>query len=102
MTNIYTKPTDFHQYLDRSSSYANYIASPCELEGYVHLKVTVWVTAIKRNHDFLKKAIQKTFDEEMKKVEFSGKDINESKGAKEVPFVVTYHPSLNCLSRIIN
>ena len=41
MTNIYTKPTDFHQYLDRSSSYANHIAIPCELEGYVHLKVTV-------------------------------------------------------------
>ena len=36
-------------------------------------------------------------DEEMKEVKGS----NNSKGSKGVPFVVTYHPSLSCLSRII-
>ena len=40
-------------------------------------------------------------DEEMKKVKFSDKGSNNSKGSKGVPFVVTYHPSLNCLSRLI-
>ena len=40
-------------------------------------------------------------DEEMKRVKFSEKGSKKCKGSKEVPFVFTYHPSLNCLSRII-
>ena len=40
-------------------------------------------------------------DEEMKKVKFSEKGRNSSKGSKGVPFVVTYHPSLNYLNHII-
>ena len=40
-------------------------------------------------------------DEEMKKVKFSEKISNNSKVSKGLAFVVTYHPSLNCLSRII-
>ena len=37
----------------------------------------------------------------MKKVKFSEKDSKACKGSQGLPFVVTYHPSLNCLSRII-
>ena len=40
-------------------------------------------------------------DEEMKKIKFLKKGSKKSKGSKGVPFVVTYHPSLNCLSRTI-
>ena len=40
-------------------------------------------------------------DEEIKKVKFSEKGSKKSKGSKRVPFLVTYQPSLNCLSRII-
>ena len=40
-------------------------------------------------------------DEKMKKVTFSEKGSKKSKGYKVVPFVVIYHPSLNCLTRII-
>ena len=40
-------------------------------------------------------------DDKMKKVTFSEKSSKKSKGSKGVPFVVTYHPSLNYLSRII-
>ena len=40
-------------------------------------------------------------DEEIKKVKFSEKGSKNSKWSKGVPFMVTYHPSLNCLSRII-
>ena len=39
-------------------------------------------------------------DEEMKEVKFSEKGNKKSEGSKEVSFVVTCHPSLNCLSRI--
>ena len=51
---------------------------------------------------FLKKGyLEIMIDEEMKKVNFSGKGSKKSKKSKGVPFVVIYHPSLNCLSRII-
>ena len=40
-------------------------------------------------------------DEKMKKVKFSEKGSKNSKESKEIPFVVTYHPSLNCPSRLI-
>ena len=36
-----------------------------------------------------------------RKLNFSEKGSNNSQGFKGVQFVVTYHPSLNCLSRII-
>ena len=39
--------------------------------------------------------------EQMKKVKFSEKGSKKSKDSKGVPFVVTYHFTLNCLSRII-
>ena len=49
---------------------------------------------------FLKRGYPENLnDEEMKKVKFSEKGSNNSKGYKGIPFVVTYHPSLQCLSR---
>ena len=51
---------------------------------------------------FLKRGYpENMIDEEMKKVKFSEKGSKNSKGSKGVPFVVTHHPFLNCLSRII-
>ena len=51
---------------------------------------------------FLKRSYpEDTIYEEMKKVKFSEKGSKRSKGYKEVPFVVTYHHSLNWLSCII-
>ena len=37
----------------------------------------------------------------MKKVKFLEKGSKRSKGSKGVSLVVMYHPTLNCLSRII-
>ena len=51
---------------------------------------------------FLKRGYpENMIDEEMKKVKFLEKGSKKSEGFKGVSFVVTYHPSLNCLSRII-
>ena len=51
---------------------------------------------------FLKRGYpENMIDEEMKKVKFSEKSSKKSKRPKRVPFVVTYHQSLNCLSRMI-
>ena len=47
---------------------------------------------------FLKRGYpENMIDEEMKKVKFSEKGSSNSEGSKGVPFVVTYHPSLNCI-----
>ena len=108
MTNMYVKPTYCHQYLNYSSSRFNHIRRSivysqslrarrlCSFESDFlkhYTKMKSW---------FLKRGYpENMIDEEMKKVKFSQKGSKKSKGSKGVPFVVTYHPSLNCLSRII-
>ena len=108
MTNMYVKPTDCHQYLDYSSSHPNHIKRfivysqsirarrLCSFESdfLKHCsKMKSWI--LKRGYP------ENMIDEEMKKVKFSEKGSKNSKGSKGVPFVVTHHPFLNCLSRII-
>ena len=59
-------------------------------------------TALKWNHGFLKEVIQRTWlMKRWRKLYFRENGSKRSKGSKGVPFVVTYHPSLNYLSRII-
>ena len=108
MTNMYVKPTDCHPYLDYSSSHPNHIKRSivfrqslrarrlCSLESNFLKYCT------KMKSWFLKRGYpENIIDEEMKKIKFSEKGSKKSKGSKEISFVVTYHPSLNCLSRII-
>ena len=107
MTNIYVKPTHRHHYLDYSSSHPNHVkrsivysqslrARLCSLESDFLKHCT------KMKSWFLKRGYpENMIDEEMKKVKSSEKSSNNSKGSKGVPFVVIYHPSLNCLSRIL-
>ena len=108
MSDMYVKLTDRHQYLYYSSSHPNHIKRSivygqslrarrlCSLESDFLKHCT------KMESWFLKRGYpENIIDEEMKKVKFSEKGRNNSKGSKRVPFVVTYHPSLNCLSRII-
>ena len=104
MTNMYVKPTDCHQYLDYSSSHPNHIKRfivysqsirarrLCSFESdfLKHCsKMKSWI--LKRGYP------ENMIDEEMKKVKFSEKGSSNSEGSKGVPFVVTYHPSLNCI-----
>ena len=108
MTNMHVKPTDRHQYLDYSSPHHNHIKRSvvysqtlrprrlCSLESEFLKHCT------KMKSWFLKRGYpENMIDEEMKKVKSSEKSSNNSKGSKGVPFVVIYHPSLNCLSRIL-
>ena len=108
MINMYIKPLDCHQYLDYSSSHSNrskhsivYSQSlrarrlySFESDFFKHCsKIKLW---------FLKKGNpENMIDEGIRKVKFSEKGSKISKGSKGVPFVVTYHPSVRCLSRII-
>ena len=51
---------------------------------------------------FLKRSYpEHLIDTEMKKVKFKSREKTEKSISKGVPFVVTYHPSLNCLHKII-
>ena len=52
---------------------------------------------------FLKRGYpEKLIENEMKKIKFGKKGIKKAKGVKGIPFVVTYHPQLKNLGRIIN
>ena len=105
MTNIYVKPTDCHHYLDYSSSHPNHIKRSIVYSKSLRARLCSHESdflkhCTKRNHFFLG-GYPENIDEEMNKVKFSEKISNNSKLSKGLPFVVTYHPSLNCLSRII-
>ena len=51
---------------------------------------------------FLKRSYpEHLIDTEMKKVKFKSRGKTENSKLKRAPFVVTYHPSLNCLHEII-
>ena len=109
MTSIYVKLTDRHQYLDYSSSHPNHIKRSIVYSQSLRARRLCSLLS-----DFLKHCNEmkswllkrgypeNMIDEEIKKVAFSEKGSNNSKGSKGVLFVVTYHSSLNCLSRIIN
>ena len=108
MTSIYVKPTDCHQYLDYSSSHPNHIkrsivySQSLRARRLRSLESDFYKHCTKMKSWFLKRGYpENMIDEEMKKINFSEKGSIKSKGSKRVLFVVTYHPSLNCLSRII-
>ena len=108
MTNIYVKPTDRHQYLDYSWSHPNHIKRSVVYSQTVRTRKLCSLESdflehcTKMKSWFLKRGYQENMiDEVMKKVKFSGKGSNNSKESKVVPFVVTYHSSLSCLSRTI-
>ena len=44
----------------------------------------------------------KLFENKMRKVKFCKEEIKKAKVVKGIPFVVTYHPQLKNLGRIIN
>ena len=51
---------------------------------------------------FLKREYtEKLIENEMRKVRFCKEGIKKAKGVKGIPFVVTYHPQLKNLGRII-
>ena len=107
-TSLYVKPTYRHQYLHFRSSHPKHtkrsivysqtlrVSRACSQEedykNYCN-QVKSW---------FLKHSYpEHLIDTEMKKVKFKSREKTEKSKLKGVPFVVTYHPSLNCLHNII-
>ena len=105
---MYVESTDYHQYLDYPSAHPNHIkclivySQSLRARSSFSLESDFLKHCTKMKSWFLKRGYpENMIDEEMKKVKSSEKSSNNSKGSKGVPFVVTYHPSLNCLSRIL-
>ena len=105
MTNMYIKPTGCHQYLEYSSFYPNCIKRSivysqslrarrlCSLESDF-LKLCLKTKSLFPKTDYPKNMT----DVKMEQNKFWEKGSKNSKGSKGVlPFVVTYHPSLDCL-----
>ena len=108
LTNMYIKPTHCHQYLDYSLSHPNHTKHFAVYSQSLRAKRLYSVESDFLKHCtkiiswFLKRGYpENRIDEKMKRVKFSGKRSKKSKESKGVPFVITYHLSLNCLSRII-
>ena len=105
---VHIKPTDRHQYLHYSSS------NPEHTKRSIVFSQALRVSRIcSREKDFQDHCLQmrswflkrkypeKLIDNEMKKVRFSAANLQNKKREKGVPFVVTYHPILNSLTKIM-
>ena len=108
MKNMYVKPTDCYQYLDYSSSHPSYIkrsivySQSLRTRKLCSLESDFFNYCTKMKPWFLKRDYPESMiNEDIKEVIFLEKGSKQSKGSKRVSFVVTYHPSLECLSRII-
>ena len=101
-TSLYVKPTDRHQYLHFQSSHPKHtkrsivysqtlrVSRSCsQEEDYKNYCNQMKPWLLKRSYP------EHLIDTEMKKVKFKSREKTEKSKSKWVPFVVTYHPSLN-------
>ena len=108
-TTLRIKSTDRHQYLHYASSH------PEHTERSVVFNQTLRISRLCSEENdfknyrsqmkswFLKRGYpEKLIENEMRKVKFGKEGIKKAKGVKGIPFVVTYHPQLKNLGRIIN
>ena len=108
-TDLYMKPTNYHQHLHYLFSHPKHtkrfivysqtlrVSKLCSLEkdfNYHKLNMKEWF--IKRGY------LEPVIEKDMKKVRFFNQGQKSKKVEKGVPFVVTYHPLLNKLSSIIH
>ena len=107
-TDLYVKPTDEHQYLHYKSSHPEHIknslpysqalilsricSSENNFKGHVYRKKE-WFLA----RDYPKNVV----NEQINKVIFSMSQINRKNFEKDIPFVVTYHPKVKKLGKLI-
>ena len=108
MTTLYVKPTDKHQYLHYSS------AHPDHTKRSIVFSQTLRISRLcSREEDFndlrnqmkpwflRREYPEKVIDAEMNKVKFLPPKRKTKTNMKGVPFVVTFHPKLKSLNRII-
>ena len=107
-TSVYIKPTDCHQYLHYRSSHPDHIkrsivySQTLRASRLCSLKEDFLDHTEKMKTWFSKRGYpKKVIETEMKKVKF-GKSGKKIKSATGVPFVVTYHPRLRALNKIIS
>ena len=108
-TDLHVKSTDRHQYLHYTSSHREHtkrsivfsqglkVSRICS-QGEDFTKHTTEMRSWFYKRGYPKGLVEK----EMRKVKFSGYTRRNKREKKGVPFVITYHPSLKNIGRIIN
>ena len=105
---VHVKPADRHQYLHYSSSHPGHTKRSIVFSQTLHVSRICSREKDFRDHClqtrswFLKRKYpEKLIDNEMKKVRFFPANLQNKNSETGVSFVVTYHPILNSLSKII-
>ena len=107
-TDLYVKSTDRHQYLHYMSSHPEHTkrsiiySQTLRVKRLCSLEKNFKTNCTNLKSWFLKRAYpEKVIDEQMSKVTFANDNKKNNNYTKGVPFVVTYHPLLNSLWKII-
>ena len=108
-TDLYCKPIDRHQYLHYTSSHPGHVkksivySQTLRLKGICSKRVDFQKHFKDMENWFGKRGYpEEVVKSQMERVKFRVSDTpTNSKQALGVPFVVTYHPKLNCISSII-
>ena len=105
---VHVKPTDRHQYLHYSSSYSEHTKRSIVFSQTLRVSRVCSREKDFRDHClqmrswFLKRRYpEKLIDNKIKNVRFFPANLQNKKPEKVVPSVVTYHPILNSLNKII-
>ena len=108
-TTLHIKSTDRHQYLHYASSHPEHTKRSVVFSQTLRISRLCSEENDFKNYRsqmkswFLKRGYpEKLIENEMRKVKFGKEGIKKAKGVKGIPFVVTYHPQLKNLGRIIN
>ena len=109
-TDLYVKPTYAHQYLDYTSSHPEHTKKSIVYSQTLRLRrlCSFETDFLQRKNKmkswFLKRGYSEgVIDKEMEKVKFNHSHfIGKHNSKKGIPLVVTYHPLLKSLSKIIS
>ena len=109
-TDLYVKPTDTHQYLNYTSTHPEPTKKSIVYSQTLRLH---WICSFETDFSERKNKVKSWFlkrgyperltEKEMKKVKFNHSHfIGKHNSKKGIPLVVTYHPLLKSLSKIIS
>ena len=102
-TDLHVKPTDRDQYLHHSSSYLEHTKRFIVFSQRLRVsRICSYVKDFRKHSTEMRSWSKSLVEKETSKVKFSGYTRRNKREKKGILFVITYHPNLKNIGRIIN